>query len=59
MEPCGVKIVRQDGFLNRQTCIVFNDPMQNIITYKCISKNIKMWKYNLYTLHKLQSILGK
>lgn len=59
MEHYEVKTVRQDGFLNRQTCIVFNDPMQNIITYKCISKNIKMWKYNLYTLHKLQSILGR
>lgn len=59
MEHYEVKIMRQDGFLNRQTCIVFNDPMQNIITYKCICKNIKMWKYNLYTLHKLQSILGR
>lgn len=34
----GVKRARRDGFVNRQTCIVFNDPMQNIVTYKCISK---------------------
>ncbi len=32
MEHYGVKIARRD-FLNKQTCIVFNNPMQNMITY--------------------------